>query len=92
MKLSTCCDAPVQGEDPICSKCKEHCGVYEEEKPTIEQVAWVFDKIATHMKEGGTFRYLIYDRMGFSGDAYTPLYSSGGMSITNMIHDYLEEK
>lgn len=30
-----------------------------------------------------TFRRLIYDRLGFDGDAYCPLYLSGGMHITN---------
>jgi len=29
-KLSECCDAKVIYTD-ICSKCMEHCGVYEEE-------------------------------------------------------------
>ena len=32
MLLSTCCDAPVYNEfDHICSKCKEHCDVYNPE-------------------------------------------------------------
>ena len=30
MKLSECCDAKVIYTD-ICSKCMEHCGVYEDE-------------------------------------------------------------
>ena len=33
MLLSDCCDAPVYGEgDWICSKCKEHCDVYDSEE------------------------------------------------------------
>ena len=32
MLLSTCCDAPVNNEfDHICSKCKEHCDIYDDE-------------------------------------------------------------
>ena len=32
MYLSDCCDAPAYGEgDFICSACKEHCGVYDNE-------------------------------------------------------------
>lgn len=46
-------------------------------------VAWVFEHIVAHAKEGGTFRYLIYDRLGFGLDAYVPLYYAGGMTISN---------
>lgn len=53
------------------------------EKPTIEQVAFVFKSIVDNVKEGGTFRYLIYDRLGFGTEAYTPLYLAGGMYINN---------
>jgi hypothetical protein len=45
--------------------------------------AWVFDHLVKHAKEGGSFRYLIYDRLGFKQDAYAPLYMSGGMVISN---------
>lgn len=45
--------------------------------------AWVFKHIVKHAKEGGSFRYLIYDRLGFKQDAYAPLYMSGGMVISN---------
>ena len=46
-------------------------------------VAWVFKAIVDHAMEGGTFRYLIYDRLGFNPDAYLPLYDAGGMTISN---------
>lgn len=45
--------------------------------------AWVFDNLCKHAEEGGTFRYLIYDRLGFDSDAYVPLYMAGGMTISN---------
>lgn len=45
--------------------------------------AWVFEKIVEHANDPGSFRYLIYDRMGFNADAYVPLYEAGGMTITN---------
>lgn len=45
--------------------------------------AWVFKKIVEHGDDPGSFRYLIYDRMGFGPDAYAPLYYAGGMTITN---------
>ncbi len=45
--------------------------------------AWVFKAIVEHAQEGGSFRYLIYDRLGFGPDAYLPLYEAGGMTISN---------
>jgi len=51
------------------------------EKPTAEQVAWVFAKILEN--KNGSFRHLIYDVMGFQGKDYTKLYKAGGMAITN---------
>ncbi len=45
--------------------------------------AWVFAHICAHAREGGTYRYLIYDRLGFGSDAYVPLYDAGGMEISN---------
>ncbi len=45
--------------------------------------AWVMEHIVAHAKEGGTFRFLIYERLGFGPDAYVPLYNAGGMTISN---------
>lgn len=45
--------------------------------------AWVFEAIVKHATDGGSFRYLIYDRLGFEHDAYVPLYLAGGMVISN---------
>lgn len=45
--------------------------------------AWVFQHIVEHAKEGGSFRYLIYDRLGFDIDSYIVLYEAGGMDISN---------
>lgn len=45
--------------------------------------AWVFKAICDHARDPGTFRYLIYERLGFSEDAYLPLYLAGGMNISN---------
>ena len=38
-------------------------------RPTPEQVAWVFHHLNEHYEEGGSFRCLIYDRMGFDQSA-----------------------
>lgn len=56
------------------------------DKPTIEQTAWMIDKIAQCIQEGGSFRYLIYDLMGYGTEAYQPLYLAGGMYLTNSEH------
>jgi hypothetical protein len=59
------------------------------EKPTVEQVAWVFEKL---IKDIGTFRYLIYDKMGFTEDNYLELYEAGGMAINNaLVEEYIED-
>jgi hypothetical protein len=53
--------------------------------PTLKLAvtAWVMKNIVEHAKEGGSFRYLIYDRLGFGPEAYVPLYTAGGMEISN---------
>lgn len=43
---------------------------------------WVMNAIVDHAQEGGTFRYLIYDRLGFGPEAYVPL-CGPGMTISN---------
>lgn len=52
-------------------------------KPSSEQVAWVFEHLRQAMKEPGSFRYLIYKRMGFSPEAYSDLCNAGGLELTN---------
>ena len=71
---------PANNYDYVtCKKCIRKLGI---EKPTVEQVAWVFRKIIENANRG-TFRYLIYDLMGFDESAYEPLYLAGGMAINN---------
>ena len=43
---------------------------------------WVFKHIVEHAKEGGSYRYLIYDRLGFDMSAYVPL-CGDGLTISN---------
>jgi len=45
--------------------------------------AWVFRNLVAHAKEGGSYRYLIYDRLGFDADAYGILQTAGGLTISN---------
>jgi hypothetical protein len=54
-------------------------------KPTIEQVAWVFKQLVENAGTG-TFRYLIYHRLGFSEDspAYCDLWPNGGIIHNTM--------
>lgn len=49
----------------------------------LDIAAWVISKIDEHGRDPGSFRYLIYERLGFGMDAYVPLYEAGGMNITN---------
>lgn len=43
----------------------------------------VFQAVLEQARRGGTFRYLIYDRLGFSPDAYLPLHFAGGSHISD---------
>jgi hypothetical protein len=43
---------------------------------------WVMKHIVEHAKEGGSYRYLIYERLGFDVDAYVPL-CDDGLTISN---------
>lgn len=66
-------------EFPGLDKLVEECP-YETK---LAVTAWVIRNIVDHAKGGGSFRYLIYERLGFKLDAYIPLYEAGGMDITN---------
>lgn len=52
---------------------------------TVEGVAWLVKKLKEHAKEGGTYRYLIYTRLGFpdESDAYCRLLEAGLMELHN---------
>lgn len=65
------------------------CG---QQRPTLEQAAWVLSHLNDALREPGTFRHLIYDRMGYSAQAgaYQALLAAGGMNLTNAFSD-LEE-
>jgi hypothetical protein len=52
-------------------------------KTKLAVTAWVFEHILAHGQSGGSFRYLIYDRLGFGVDAYVPLCLAGGIEISN---------
>jgi hypothetical protein len=56
------------------------------EQPPIEHVEWVFQHIQTFIVEGGSFRKLIYDHMGYGPEAYQRLYEAGGMDIVNALN------
>lgn len=45
-------------------------------------VRWAMKHIVRHASEGGSYRYLIYDRLGFELDAYAALLDDG-MIISN---------
>jgi hypothetical protein len=45
-------------------------------------VAWAMKHIYEHAHEGGTYRYLIYKRLGFTEEAYIPL-CTHGLLISN---------
>jgi hypothetical protein len=52
------------------------------EQLRLEITKWVMKHIVQHAREGGTYRYLIYDRLGFGPEAYGELLDDG-MTISN---------
>jgi hypothetical protein len=58
------------------------------EQPTVDQVAWVFQQLHAHLVEGGSFKTLIYDRLGYSAEAYDTLFLSGGFVLSNVLNEY----
>lgn len=54
-------------------------------RPTAEQIAWVFHHLNDHHEAGGTFRRLIYDRLGFDEAAYGVLCGQG-VSLSNLLN------
>ncbi len=56
-----------------------------QERPTAEQVAWVFHHLNEHYDGGGSFRELIYRRMGFDEPAYGILMGQG-LPLSNLLN------
>lgn len=50
----------------------------------IAVTAWVFKHLVEHAQSPGSFRHLVYKRMGFKLPAYTPLLNAGGMTISTL--------
>lgn len=67
---------------------EEMLGLTEVQK--IAVVQWTMKHIVDHAKEGGSYRYLIYDRLGFGLEAYAPL-CSDGLTISNEFDLNLKE-
>lgn len=59
------------------------CAAAVDEDTRIAIAAGVLSAVRDHAREGGSFRHLIYERMGFSEAAYVPLLLAGGMDISN---------
>jgi hypothetical protein len=55
---------------------------------TLEGVAWVIRRLHDHMHSQGTYRFLIYERMGLEPDAYCALMEAGLMELHNHLADF----
>lgn len=66
---------------------------YEEDFPALVRACpdevrlavacWVMKHVYAHAKEGGSYRYLIYERLGFGPDAYAPMMFADALNISN---------
>jgi hypothetical protein len=54
--------------------------------------AWAMKHIVEHASEGGSYRTLIYQRLGFGPDAYAVLQFHGGLEISNEFDLSRDEK
>ena len=57
----------------------------------LQHTEYVFKALLAHLYEGGTFRTLIYRRLGFKHDSYCDLYYAGGLAISNALFEAGEE-
>lgn len=58
-------------------------------KDKLELTEYIFKAITSDGP--GSFRKMIYGKLGFNGDAYVPLYRAGGMLISNALYTELME-
>lgn len=64
---------------------KENDKIWEE-MPYEQRLAaadFIFRQISDHAAEGGSYRYLIYNRLGFGPDAYAVLQCAGALDVSN---------
>lgn len=73
-EIADAIDAANKNLDEMADKCP-----YEMK---LAVTRWVMKHIVDHAREGGSYRYLIYDRLGFGPDAYVPL-CDDGLTISN---------
>lgn len=59
-------------------------------KPNNEQIAWVLKHLNEHFLEGGSFRHLLYNRLGLSQEDYQFFHTNGGSSLSEMANEYIQ--
>ena len=58
-------------------------------KPTPEQTAWILKHVRNHFEEGGSYRYLIYNRLGYDESEYQTFYENGGFALSQMANELI---
>lgn len=53
------------------------------EETRLAVACWVMKALYQHAHDGGTYRYLIYHRLGFGPDSYAPCMFAHGLDISN---------
>jgi hypothetical protein len=80
--------------DRLYKEAEEDLASIAEKTPYAVKLAvtqWVMQKIVEHAKDPGSYRYLIYDRLGFDVDAYIPL-ANDGLTISNEFDLHMKEE
>lgn len=79
------CQANYKGVKMIKEKTAEEVWGNLTHDQQMASVAVVFKAIRGQMEKGGTYRYLIHDRLKLFPDAYSPLFSEG-LFISSFIY------
>lgn len=54
------------------------------EKPSVEQIAWVFKHLADHLDQGGNFSKML-ERLELPNDSYLELLAVGAIDVVNIL-------
>jgi hypothetical protein len=56
-----------------------------DDQTKMDIAAWVISKLRAHTLSGGSSRTLVYERLGFGVEAYSPLCEAGAVDVTNAL-------
>ncbi len=58
---------------------------HDPDRPTPEQLAWIFEALAEELDEPGTLHELVTEKLGYDEETYQLVVSVGGMDLHSAI-------